>query len=222
MSIFLILLSVIVAALGFWKVTEATFGVAIVAFACLLGIWARIAQAAEHQNELKALKIDSGNALRVLQERPSSGIESDTLSVEKDLKTSTKAIDQLKQASNTDAVRFAEKVPTAWLCICGTNNFLQAERCVRCTRHREFVVEHFTYEAFSDLNQLNPEPLPEELIVLKKALGKDAARFASSFEKSWCCVCGKLNPLDVQQCPRCNRFKSFVLDKYTREAFSGS
>lgn len=48
----LLILSVLGVLFGLWNSTEATFGVALVATAGVLAVWARIAQATEHQKQL--------------------------------------------------------------------------------------------------------------------------------------------------------------------------
>ena len=48
----LIVLSVVVALIGVFSLSEATVGVGLVALACLLGIFARIAQASNYHSKL--------------------------------------------------------------------------------------------------------------------------------------------------------------------------
>lgn len=51
----LLILAVIVTAIGFGFLSQATMGVGIIAIGCVLGILARIAQANAQHNELKAI-----------------------------------------------------------------------------------------------------------------------------------------------------------------------
>lgn len=56
-TIALIVLAVLVAAFGFFFLSEPVFGVGVVAIACLLGIFARIAQAAyQHTEQIEKLR----------------------------------------------------------------------------------------------------------------------------------------------------------------------
>ena len=55
MDFILIILSLIAAAVGVFTLSEATFGVGILAVACLLAIYARLAQASIHNKEIKKL-----------------------------------------------------------------------------------------------------------------------------------------------------------------------
>jgi len=53
MTELLVALALIIAAAGFLNLSNATLGVGIICFACLLAILARIAQAAEHRKEAR-------------------------------------------------------------------------------------------------------------------------------------------------------------------------
>jgi hypothetical protein len=55
MVILLVILAILALVIGFFTLSQATMGVGILAAACLFGILARIAQAAQHQTELKTL-----------------------------------------------------------------------------------------------------------------------------------------------------------------------
>lgn len=55
MVILLVILAMIALVVGFFTLSQATMGVGILAAACLFGIFARIAQAADHQAQIKAL-----------------------------------------------------------------------------------------------------------------------------------------------------------------------
>lgn len=70
--------------------------------------------------------------------------------------------------------------------------------------------------------EFEPAPDPDELEKLKAATDGNAIRFASASDKSWYCICGKLNPIEAARCGRCERYQDFVLQHYTREVFSGS
>jgi hypothetical protein len=55
-TIALVVLSLLLAVLGLVLMSQATAGVGIIAFGCLVAILARIAQAGRHHNELKELR----------------------------------------------------------------------------------------------------------------------------------------------------------------------
>lgn len=52
----LLVFAVLVGVLGTIAASQATMGVALVGFACLLGICARVIQARDHQRELRATR----------------------------------------------------------------------------------------------------------------------------------------------------------------------
>ena len=52
----LLILSVLGVLLGLWNATEATFGVALIATAGVIAVWARIAQATEQHKRLASPK----------------------------------------------------------------------------------------------------------------------------------------------------------------------
>ncbi len=52
LEVILILLGLLALVFGFFQLSEATLGVGGIAIACFLGILARLAQAARHQDEL--------------------------------------------------------------------------------------------------------------------------------------------------------------------------
>ena len=55
MVVILIILALILAGAGIFSISQATLGVGLLACACFLGILARIAQAAKHQEKIEAL-----------------------------------------------------------------------------------------------------------------------------------------------------------------------
>lgn len=55
MVILLVILAILALVVGFFTLSQATLGVGLLAAACLFGILGRIAQAAQHQTELKTL-----------------------------------------------------------------------------------------------------------------------------------------------------------------------
>lgn len=56
------------------------------------------------------------------------------------------------------------------------------------------------------------------LLTLRKALGDDAVTYPFRDGDTWTCVCGEESPFDepakIQKCPRCDRNRDFVLDKF--------
>lgn len=58
MVILLVILALIALVIGFFTLSQATMGVGILATACLFGIFARVAQAANHQSEIKKLLLE--------------------------------------------------------------------------------------------------------------------------------------------------------------------
>jgi hypothetical protein len=52
MDIFLVVIALILAVVGFFNLSNATLGIGIIGCGCLFGILARIAQASKHQEEL--------------------------------------------------------------------------------------------------------------------------------------------------------------------------
>ena len=55
MVVILILLAILLAGAGIFSISQATLGVGLLAVACFLGILARIAQAAKHQEKTEVL-----------------------------------------------------------------------------------------------------------------------------------------------------------------------
>lgn len=60
-------------------------------------------------------------------------------------------------------------------------------------------------------------PSQEMLNLLKKIEGDDFINYAREEEEKWLCVCGNINSVSFEECINCQRKKSDVLAKYTKE-----
>jgi len=73
--------------------------------------------------------------------------------------------------------------------------------------------------ARTEIPEAEPITGPEEAVLLRTA-GQGAVQFAQMVPGAWICVCGRANPLDVDQCIRCMRGRDTCLTRFTREAAS--
>lgn len=58
----------------------------------------------------------------------------------------------------------------------------------------------------------------EALEHLKQIAGEDAYIFPETQDNFWRCVCGRINPLEADQCMRCRRERNYVLTELNRKA----
>ncbi len=58
----------------------------------------------------------------------------------------------------------------------------------------------------------------EELLRLRNVAGEDAVMFPETQDHFWRCVCGRINPLEAEECARCRRERGYVLSELNRKA----
>ncbi|MBE7048839.1 MAG: DUF5050 domain-containing protein [Ruminococcaceae bacterium] len=83
----------------------------------------------------------------------------------------------------------------------------------------EFLEIHFTegdpYIKEDNKTEITMSDVPdEEKNNLQAAAGEDALYYAKEEEAYWLCVCGRPNVVDAENCVRCGRDKSCVLNAY--------
>ena len=57
-----------------------------------------------------------------------------------------------------------------------------------------------------------------ELKRLKEIAGEDAVMYPETQDQFWRCVCGRINPLQAEECARCRRERGYVLSELNRKA----
>ncbi|MBR5751251.1 MAG: hypothetical protein IKX84_02585 [Clostridia bacterium] len=59
-----------------------------------------------------------------------------------------------------------------------------------------------------------------ELTRLRRTAGEDALMYPETQDEYWRCVCGRINPLSLDECARCRRERSHVLTDLSRKTVS--